>query len=541
MKPAAKAIPKAPVDLREYQRKRRFSSTPEPAPAKPRLAVLQPPAHASRRFCVQQHSASHLHYDLRLEIADVLKSWAVPKGPSMDPEVCRLAIATEDHPLDYLTFEGAIPEGNYGAGEVILWDLGEYEPLGDVPPLRQWKQGYVKFRLHGKKLRGEFVLTSMPSRHGASENSGIPPENAWLLIKKHDEAAHFGDSAEQHPGSVLHLPRRSRSSAAEPHLLPSRPPRSQPRPMLATLATQPFRDPNWLFELKWDGIRAFAHACGGSMRLVSRYQRDLTRQYPELAAFPAPLDAVLDGEIVALDADGKPSFHRLQRRMNLIASAGIARLSEQMPVVFYAFDLLSLAGQDLTPKPLQFRKAQLAALPWSGPWRYSDHVVGNGAGLYELARRHGLEGIVAKRTDSPYEAGRSRLWLKFKLQQRQDAVIVGFTDPQGSRTSIGALLLAVFEPELRRYVYVGKVGTGFDTAARAALLHRLQAAARTPSAAALAGLDPPPPRFHPVPPQLVVEVKFAEWTPGGHLRAPVYLGLRTDKAPQECLREVPRA
>jgi bifunctional non-homologous end joining protein LigD len=540
VKSTAKAAPRV-AGLREYRRKRKFEATPEPT-APPRLEVVATPAQAGRRFCVQEHHASRLHYDFRLEINGVLKSWAIPKGPSLDPEVRRLAMATEDHPLEYLTFEGAIPEGNYGAGEVIVWDTGEYEAVGETPPLRQWEQGHIKFRLRGKKLHGEFALTFMPPRPGGAEpaeKDGRERANAWLLIKKRDEAARFGDTAAQHPGSVLKLRRNRRAAttapvSAGPRLVPEAPAETPLRPMLATLAAEPFRDPNWLFEIKWDGVRAIAQVRRGRVRLVSRSTRDLSRQYPELARFPQALDAVLDGEIVALDADGRSSFHRLQRRMNLTGKAEIERMSEQVPVVFYAFDLLSLRGRDLTRLPLAERKQKLAALGWSGPWRYSDHVVGDGIGLFELARQRGLEGIVAKRADAPYEAGRSRLWLKFKLQQRQEAVIVGYTDPQGSRSGFGALLLAVFEPRENAYVYIGRVGTGFDAPTRDDLLRRFRPAATSPALGA-------PARAHFVQPEWVAEVKFAEFTPAGQLRAPVYLGLRPDKTPRECLREVPHA
>lgn len=540
MKSAAKAAPRV-AGLRGYRRKRKFEATPEPAPH-PRLEVVPPPAHAGRRFCVQEHHASHLHYDFRLEMNGVLKSWAIPKGPSLDPEVRRLAMATEDHPLEYLTFEGTIPEGNYGAGEVIVWDTGDYEPLGDTTPLRQWERGHIKFRLRGRKLHGEFALTYMPPRPGGAdpaEQNGRERGNAWLLIKKRDQAARFGDTAAEHPGSVLKARRRraggaGAEAASGPRLVPEAPAETTLRPMLATLAAEPFRDPGWLFEIKWDGVRAFAQVTQGRVKLVSRSSRDLSRQYPELARFPRSLNAVLDGEIVALDADGRSSFHRLQRRMNLTGAAEIERMSGQIPVVFYAFDLLSLRGRDLTRLPLSERKRRLAALPWAGPWRYSDHVEGDGIGLFELARQRGLEGIVAKRADAPYEAGRSRLWLKFKLQQRQEAVIVGYTDPQGSRSGFGALLLAVFEPRENAFVYIGRVGTGFDASTRDDLLRRFRPAGDPPAL----GL---PTGAHFVRPEWVAEVKFAEWTPAGQLRAPVYLGLRPDKTPRECVREVPGA
>ncbi|HWG36664.1 MAG TPA: non-homologous end-joining DNA ligase [Terriglobales bacterium] len=524
---SSKAVP----TLKEYSRKRRFGTTPEPEPNRSAsLAVVPSPIHAGR-FCVQEHHASHLHYDLRLEIAGVLKSWAVPKGPSLDPEVRRLAMATEDHPLEYLTFEGKIPEGNYGAGEVIVWDMGEYEPVGDTPPLRQWEQGHLKFRLHGEKLHGEFALAHLPARPLKTvEPAPQPRDNQWLLIKKHDEAGRFGDSADQHPGSVIkpsEPPPRSKLRLITKPASMAEPPSA---PMLATLGAKLFSDPDWLFEVKWDGIRAFARLRRGKVALTSRTGRDVSAQYPELTRFPATIDAVLDGEIVALDAEGRSSFHRLQQRMNLSGRTAIARAAMQVPVVFYAFDLLTLRGRDLTCLPLAERKSQLAALPWSEPWRYSDHIVGDGVGLFDLARQRGLEGIVAKRAESAYQPGRSRDWIKFKTAQRQEAVIVGYTDPLGERSTFGALLLAVFNPASRQFEYIGRVGTGFDARTRADILRRLRRVPR-PSATV-------PGRFHAVAPELVAEIKFAEWTAAGRLRAPVFLGLRTDKPPRECVREV---
>ncbi|HUX67705.1 MAG TPA: non-homologous end-joining DNA ligase [Terriglobales bacterium] len=515
--------------LRDYRGKRRWSAPPTPEP-RPHLAVVPPPAPAGRRFCVQEHHATRLHYDFRLEINGVLKSWAVPKGPSLDPEVKRLALATEDHPLDYLTFQGHIPQGNYGAGDVIVWDLGDYEPLGDTPPLRQWEQGHLKFRLRGQKLRGEFALTHLPARPSRQQGAEAAEAAAshWLLIKKRDDDAAFGDRAERHPGSVLPHSPATPAARSGPRLVAT--PTPAYRPMLATLAEKPFSDDRWLFEIKWDGVRACSLCHRGQVQLVSRTGRDITAQYPELAHFPAAPDAELDGEIVVLDAHGASSFPRLQQRLNLADRRALARAARELPVVFYAFDLLRLDGRDLRPLPLAERKRLLAALPWGGPWRYSDHVLGDGAALFQQAAARGLEGIVAKRADSPYQPGRSRLWLKLKAQQRQEAVIVGYTDPQGARTSFGALLLAVYEPEANRFAYIGRVGTGFDTATRAAILRRLRPAPRP----ALAGA---PGRFHPVRPDSVAEVKFAQWTPGGRLRAPVFLGLRTDKPPRECVRE----
>ncbi len=404
------------MSLAEYRRKRQFSATPEPEPppqtSKPRLKAVRSPDR--RRFCVQQHAASRLHYDLRLEMGGVLKSWAVPKGPTLDPEVKRLALQTEDHPLDYLRFEGEIPAGSYGAGTVVVWDIGEYEIVGHQPPLRQWGRGSLKFILHGQRLRGEFALAQIRNRNAK--------DNAWLLIKKHDDFARYGDRAEQHKGSVIsgmkltsadppsppatntakaaRKPRAAhqRKSAATPRRPPAaaprgsrrgkpapskpaksaspaaspppgdsaarrpRPPAPSPstsplalpgavpgpmperlRPMLATLSHQPFSDPQWLYEIKWDGVRALVYCRRGQVQLVSRTGRDISRQYPELAALgqalhgdgggdKAPMDAVLDGEIVALDPQGRANFSHLQQRINLTGDAENARARQKDPV-----------------------------------------------------------------------------------------------------------------------------------------------------------------------------------------------------------------
>ena len=305
--------------------------------------------------------------------------------------------------------------------------------------------------------------------------------------------------------------------------------------MLATLGGQPFSDPAWLFEIKWDGIRALAHCHNHQATLISRTSRDLSAQYPELAHWPGDADAVLDGEIVALDAAGVSSFHRLQQRMNLTGAGDIARAATAIPVQYYAFDLLWLNGRDLTGLPLRERKQRLFELPWSAPWRYSDHITGDGIGFYELARARGLEGMVAKRADSPYEAGRSRAWIKFKMAHSQEVVVVGYTDPRGSRTDFGALLVATFDPARAAFAYAGRVGSGFDAATRRNILRRLQPASH-PAVQGGSGAD-----AHWVTPELVAEVKFSEWTPAGHLRAPVFLGLRADKLPRDCVREVAAA
>lgn len=534
----------AALPLREYQRKRRWektaAATPEP---EPKLHVVPPARTAGLRFCVQQHRARQLHYDLRLEMNGVLKSWAVPKGPSLDPEVKRLAIATEDHPLEYLTFEGAIPKGNYGAGDVIVWDLGEYEPVGAAAPQKQWEQGHIKFKLQGKKLHGEFALTHLPAPRNAPEGR----EDQWLLVKKRDDAAVEGDDASRHPGSVLAPPepragprlvaargRKDGSTTRRTESMGNGAGRDGLEPMLASLAGEPFRDDGWVFEIKWDGVRAAAACEDGGVRLFSRRGREVSAAYPELRHFPEKRRLELDGEIVVLDGEGISRFHLLQQRMNLADTAAIAQAERRWPVVYYAFDLLAMDGRDLRPLPLLERKRRLAELPWAGPWRYSDHVAGDGVGLFTQARERGLEGIVGKRADAPYQPGRSRLWLKFKTGQRQEVAIVGYTEPQGSRTSFGALLLAVFDPAGGRLQYAGRVGTGFDAPTRAAILRRLRPQTR----AAVAGM---PAHAHAVRPDLIAEVKFAEWTPAGLLRAPVFLGLRPDKVARDCVRETVHA
>lgn len=605
------------MSLAEYRRKRQFSATPEPEPppqtAKPRLKAV--PSPERRRFCVQQHAASRLHYDLRLEMGGVLKSWAIPKGPTLDPEVKRLAMQTEDHPLDYLRFEGEIPAGSYGAGTVVVWDIGEYEIVGHQPPLRQWDRGSVKFILHGQRLRGEFALAQMRNRNAK--------DNAWLLIKKHDDFARYGDRAEQHKGSVISgmkltsadppsppaanaakaarppraahqrkpaptprrpsaaappaprsrrpkqpsrrstaalranrpatpVPRRRRPPAPSPSTSPLALPGAVPgpmperlRPMLATLSHQPFSDPQWLYEIKWDGVRALVYCRRGQVDLVSRTGRNISRQYPELAALgqalhgdgggdKAPMDAVLDGEIVALDPQGRANFSHLQQRINLTGDAEIAHARVKYPVVFYAFDLLYAQGAVLLNTPLRARKTWLQQhLATGSAIRYSDHVVASGLELLALAKQQNLEGVMAKRADSAYSQRRSRDWLKFKLERRQEAVIVGYTDPQGTRDCFGSLLLAVYEPGKRQYRYIGHVGTGFSAPVRRDLLARMRALPHR--RAAVAGL--PRGRFHPVAPGLVAEAKFLEWTPDGKLRAPAFLGLRNDKRPSQVVRE----
>ncbi|MHB8735814.1 MAG: non-homologous end-joining DNA ligase [Terriglobales bacterium] len=585
--------------LQQYREKRSFSATPEPRGG-PRLAQ----AAAKRQFCVQQHQASHLHYDFRLEVDGVLKSWAVPKGPSLDPAAHRLAMQVEDHPLEYLTFEGSIPTGNYGAGEVIVWDVGDYEVLGGETAQSQLERGGLKFRLQGQKLQGEFALARMRPARGASSVSARPGTRRddgrqWLLIKKRDAAAQPGYLPEQQPESVLsgrrlqqipgprnpkpHPDRRSggvakgkgksvsrrkpatgmaigdkrrrRASppptagerqnddnldvATLPGAAPGRP-ELPPHPMLATLSTRPFSSPDWLFEIKWDGVRALAWMAQDKVQLWSRAQRDMASAYPELQALSRQLrggEALVDGEIVMLDQSGHASFSALQQRMHLTGAEAEAAAA-QRPVSYFIFDILHLDGVQLLHTPLETRKKLLRQrLVDAPPVRFADHVEEDGEGLLQLARNNGLEGIVAKHRHSSYEPRRSRWWLKWKLTRVQEAAVVGYTAPRGSREHFGSLLLALREG--RRWRYIGHVGTGFDRAALAALYARLQGlpASGPPTGAPRnSGLHKGALQW--VQPQLVAQVKYSEWTPDGKLRAPVFLGLRDDKAPEECFREI---
>src|ERR1700722_5824137 len=381
--------------LEEYQRKRRFDRTPEP-PAD---------AGASQRdgtFVVQKHSATRLHYDFRLAIDGVLKSWAVPKGPSLNPADKRLAVQTEDHPMDYANFEGNIPKGNYGAGTVMVWDRGEFEVEGQAGAREQLAQGEIKFQLTGEKLRGSFVLVKLKRSEKGNE---------WLMIKHKDAAEDPTWNVDEHDGSVLtgrgldeikeELPPKRSPSPLRPDELQDARKASMPsrlEPMLATLANHPFSDPNWLFEIKWGGVRSLAWIDDGALTLRARSGAEITARYPELASLPTALSvrqAVLDGEIAALDAHGRSDFGLLQERMHVRAPA--ENLVSRVPVVFFAFDLLHCDGYDLRRSPLIERKQLLQRLlHTTEKFRFSDNQLQHGRELFGLARDTGLEGIVAK-------------------------------------------------------------------------------------------------------------------------------------------------
>ena len=611
------------MPLEEYKRKRRFEDTPEPPPKVEKKS--------KHRFVVQRHAATRLHYDFRLEMDGVLKSWAVPKGPSLDPADKRLAMQVEDHPVSYFDFEGTIPEGNYGAGTVMVWEVGTWEPLSTVPVDGEYvpstdreaaamlSKGDLKFRLKGKRLNGDFALVHIKGRRPGSKG------NEWLLIKKKDADAVPGFDIEKYDTSVLSgrtmrqisgdeeseewtssrpatrgklkaawladavakADRRKkalttegtgdtgkgkrgkskRTSAADsvadktrtksakssvsavPSVvkgLAGAVPRSMPRtiqPMLATAVERPFDDPNWLFEIKWDGYRAVAFIDDGGVRLVSRNQNDLTAQYPELRDMPKFIKAkraVVDGEVVALDEQGRPSFSLMQQRTGF--RPGKPRLPgrQGVPVIYYAFDLLYVDGYDLRRVKLEERKQLLETLVENSPVvHFSDHYPEKGLALFEAAKQRGLEGIVAKKRKSLYEEKRSREWLKIKITQRQECVIGGYTDPEGSRQYFGSLVLGLYDKK-SRLIHVGQAGTGFDEKSLKEIFERLQSleTKTNPLHGEIGGLK----KVHFVRPKLVAEIKFSEWTHetaegGMKLRAPVFMGLRADKAPEECRLE----
>jgi len=627
------------MSLDEYKRKRRFEETPEPPPKLEKQS--------RRRFVVQRHAATRLHYDFRLEMEGVLKSWAVPKGPSLDPADKRLAMQVEDHPVSYFDFEGTIPKGNYGGGTVMVWDAGTWEPLSPVPVNGQYvpgtekeaaamlAKGDLKFRLKGKRLNGDFALVHIKGRAGSKGNE-------WLLIKKKDDHVVVGFDIDAYDTSILtgrtmaqiagdegsaewkssrpatrgrvkaawledaiaradqkrkslnaegaekskpnaegakkkksKTPRQAarrvahvRTSAEEsaPKIYASKSitkqfsanlassavkalagaeERAMPtviHPMLATPADKAFDDPDWLFEIKWDGYRAVAFIEDERVRLVSRSQNDLTAQFSELGGLPQSVRArraILDGEIVALDNEGRPSFSLMQQRTGFQPGKRRLPRREGVPVIYYAFDLLYVDGFDLRRIALEPRKQLLQErIENSEVIHFSDHYAEKGLQLLEAARQRGLEGIVAKKRSSAYQEKRSNDWLKIKITQRQECVVGGYTDPEGSREYFGALVLGLYDRQ-GRLIHVGQVGTGFDHKMLKEMFARLQPLeTKNPFYGEIGGLR----KVHFVRPELVAEIKFAEWTHetaegGMKLRAPVFMGLREDKSADECRLE----
>ena len=573
------------MSLSLYNKKRHFDKTSEPK-------GKEKSSKGSLRFVVQKHDASHVHYDFRLEMEGVLKSWAVPKGPSLNPADKRLAMAVEDHPFDYRNFEGIIPEGNYGGGTVIVWDEGTYEPINSEGLSRKEKEkmllhqlhsGNLKFVLHGEKLNGEYALFLMKSRG----------ERSWILVKKKDEYANEKDITEQntsvlsgktiaeiaeengtvpnHPEALVKKATRKKVSLLEEKkATPTKKPATNSRPtkvartspihgkkkvlkvlqvlgdnkdkavkapmpvdvvpMLATLITEPFNDDKWIFEIKWDGYRAVAYCNGSSVELASRRLQSFTDKYAPVSDALSKLQvkAVFDGEIVAVNEKGAPEFQLLQNWQNTPAQ-----------LQYFIFDIIWLDGYDVTQLPLVERKRILKELlPENDPIiKYSDHVETKGEDFFKIALKQGLEGIMAKKANSTYKiATRSDDWVKIKVNQRQEVVIAGFTQPRNTRKFFGSLLLGVYDGE--ELVYVGHTGSGFNGKSLEAVHKKLQ-----PLIVDHSPFDKKPKTNMPptwVKPKLVCEIKFSEWTKDRMARHPIFMGLRDDKKAKDVIFEKPK-
>jgi bifunctional non-homologous end joining protein LigD len=551
--------------LKEYKQKRSFASTPEPKGGKPDAKHLS--------FVVQKHAASHLHYDFRLEMDGVLKSWAIPKGPSLNPADKRLAMQVEDHPFDYKDFEGIIPEGNYGAGTVMVWDEGTYEPLTDANAtktaqnrelVKELKAGALKFRLNGKKLKGEFALVQTKGRG----------DNSWLLIKHRDKYATetpvtdkdrsvlskktleqiAGDPKAVWSSSPKKAAAAPRKNAATAPRKKGDPPRKKApvkpsaagvkrampmdlSPMLATLVDKPFDDDNWSYEIKWDGYRALAYLKKGKVELRSRNNKSFEKYYPVYDALKTwSSDAILDGEIVVLNDKGQSDFNALQNW----------RSEADGQLVYYVFDLLWLDGRDLMGLPLMERRALLEKLvPKGDTILYSESFHTSGTKFFATAKKLGLEGIMAKKADSLYIPGaRTKEWLKIKTASRQEVVIGGFTRNEGTSKLFSSLLVGVFEKGRLRYA--GKVGTGFTEKMQKEMMRQFKPLIQSKSPFDVEPDVNRPSRFRPDPPgaravwlqpKLVCEVSFREMTEDGLMRQPSYKGMREDKPAKEVVRE----
>ncbi len=535
------------MSLKEYTRKRDFSATPEPA-AK-RVAAKK----SVHRFVIQKHAASRLHYDFRLELDGTLKSWAVPKGMPFTKGEKRLAVHVEDHPVSYINFEGTIPQGQYGGGTVMVWDRGTYEPLTKTP-LKDLAAGKLHVILKGTKINGEWYLVRLRD------------EDQWLLIKggeslkppgkkQEDASAISGLSMKElanskkvwnsKPAAAVKKQSKPEKITKPKAIIKSaaKPVSSAPKfiePMKAKLVAAPPAG-DWQYEIKFDGFRALAVCDGKNVQLISRNEKDLNRKFPEVVKAVKDLklkDAILDGEIVALDRSGKSSFQLLQAY-----DLG----TERPPIAYYVFDVLRLNRDDFRTLPLTERRAKLESLKVFGIVRLSPTLGSDGDELLEQARKLGIEGLIGKREGSVYESGqRSGAWIKLKLLMEQEFVIGGFTDPTGSRKHIGALLVGVYEKKQLRYV--GKVGTGFDQKLLRLLYQKFaKVAIDTCPFCNLPeknrqrygqGITASQMKLcHWLKPKFVCQVRFSEWTRDGSLRQPVFLGLREDKDPREVVRE----
>jgi len=570
----------ARAQLAEYRHKRDFSRTREPSGEK----EAAPPRGGRLRFVIQKHAASHLHFDLRLELDGVMKSWAVPKGPSLDPSVKRLAMQVEDHPIDYNTFEGTIPKGEYGGGTVMLWDRGTYSsdvvasPDEEDSAIREGlRRGDLKITFHGERLHGSFALVRM--KFSRDSSSSAKPQ--WLLIKHRDEFATDDDVVAENMTSVdtgrtmeeiasgkrrvWHSNRqpkgktteadtatasaaarrrssRTTSSTSKSAHLPSD--SATLEPMYASIGSE-VPGEGWTFEPKYDGIRVLAYATPDDVKLITRNGKDKAKQFPEVVSSLKKLSSqarrsvVLDGEIVAL-IDGEPArFQELQSRMHVKVEHIIERHSSTTPAALILFDILMDGDEILLREPWSERRARLIKRVGSRitpQLRITDSVEGNGKQMLAEARREGWEGVIAKRTDSRYEPGnRSRDWLKLKIEFRQEFVVGGYTEPRNSREHIGAILLGYFDKD--RFIYVGHTGGGFSRQGLQEMYKKLKPLERKTSPF----VESPKTneKAHWVDPKIVVEVKFSEWTAGRRLRQPIFLGVRDDKDAREVGVEQP--
>jgi bifunctional non-homologous end joining protein LigD len=555
------------AQLTEYRRKRDFARTQEPSGD-----TTESPSRAGKlRFVIQKHAASHLHFDLRLELEGVMKSWAVPKGPSLDPSVKRLAMQVEDHPIDYNTFEGTIPKGEYGGGTVMLWDRGTYTadaattPGEDEDAIREGlARGDLKITFHGARLHGSFALIRM--KFSRDRSSSSKPQ--WLLIKHRDKFATDEDVVAENMTSVesgrtmeeiasgKSRVWRSNRASNDP-VVKSRPPKkaaaaSSPpapsfaslEPMYATIGTEIPGD-GWTFEPKYDGIRVLAFTTADDVKLITRNGKDKAAQFPEVVAALKKLASqakrafLLDGEIVAL-IDGKPArFQELQSRMHVKEPRMIERLSTSTPAAIVLFDILVDDDDALITKSWTERRARLLKLVGKRTTPHlwvTESIEGDGKKMLERARRQGWEGIIAKRMDSTYEPGkRPRSWLKLKIEFREEFVVGGYTEPRNAREHIGALLLGYFDKN--RFIYAGHTGGGFTRQGLSDMHKRLKPLERTTSP-----FEETPKtneKAHWVKPEVVVEVKFSEWTADRRLRQPIFVGLRDDKDAKDVEIEAP--
>ncbi|HEY7525784.1 MAG TPA: DNA ligase D [Candidatus Limnocylindria bacterium] len=539
------------MPLETYRAKRDFGRTPEPEPGEV--------GDGSGRFVVQRHRATALHYDTRLEIDGVLVSWAVPKGPTLDPDEKRLAMRTEDHPIEYFAFEGVIPRGEYGAGDVIIWDWGSFEPEETDDPGRALREGELKFRLLGERLRGRYTIVRTGGRFGADDRE------KWLLIKKRDEAAVAGWDAEDFPQSVKTGRTNDEVKAGlEPRFQQPPPTRDvapdlsrarderQPEfvaPMMATLTDTAFDDDDWLYEVKWDGYRVEAVVSGGKARIWTRNRIDAATYFPNLAGPADWIDAgeaIVDGEVVAFDEEGRPSFSRLQEKTGLRALEMATRRAdpdaprltreerEAIPMAYMVFDLLHLEGRSLLDVPLEDRKHLLRrVLRPDGLVRYASHVVGDGVEFTRAAADKGLEGIVAKRRRSSYQPGRrSRDWLKIKLRREQEIVVVGWLPGQGTHKDLGSLIVAVNDEGGLRHA--GQVGSGINARMRKELLAAMEPIRRDTAPLVR---QPRLPQARWVEPRIVVRAEFTDWTRDGLLRQAAFKGIELDRDPAKVVRE----